>query len=133
MSTPIPDNVKDKISAGVRDNFGIDISEDLIDFIKDFQSKVIVEEGFQKLKTVRLYKLAVFHYNPSKADSKNTMRRLLVKHNNDYTKAITEFKEMGKIINEARVAKKKEERANRRPVIKRSTFIKSVNGKFTVR
>ena len=113
MISKIPESRKDKIIAEVKSKFNTEIDLDLIDFIQDFQSKVAVEEGFNKKETVRFYNLAVFSYNPKKLDSKRTMKRLLTKHNGDSKAAIKEFRELGKIISINEEIAKKEERENR--------------------
>lgn len=132
MSTTIPDNIKRNISAEVKENFGIDIDEDIIEFIRDFQSRVAFEEGFSKQNTIKLYKLAVFKFNTRRIDARNTMRRLLIKYDGDRSKALVEFRQIGKVINLEYKNKLAEERANRVKPIKRSDKVISINGKFTV-
>lgn len=133
MITKIPNNIKSDIKADVKAKFNTDIDDDIIDFIQDFQSKVAVEEGLAKKDTVRFYNLAVFSYNPKKVDSRNTMNRLLIKHNGDAKKALKEFRQLGKIISIEEENKKKHEKANRVPKRKRREAIKSVNGLFTAK
>lgn len=133
MISKLPESTKKNIIDEVKARFNNDIDEDLIDFIQDFQSKVTVEEGFAKKDTVRLYGLAVFNYNPKKVDSRNTMKRLLTKHNGNSKAAIKEFRELGKVISINEEIAKAHERANRYVRPKRHDGILSKDGRFTAK
>ncbi len=133
MISKISDTVKSDIRVNVKDKFNVEIEDDIIDFLQDFQSKIAVEEGFAKQDTVRLYNLAVFSYNPKKLDSRNTMNRLLVKHGGDAKVALKEFRKLGKIISIEAEKKKAYEKANKVVKPKRHDAIKATNGMFSVR
>ena len=131
MITKITHKTKDEIITNVRKKFNVDIEEDIIDFLQDFQSKIFVEKGFANKKTVRFFNLAVFKYNEKRVDSKITMSRLLNKHNGDSKKALKEFRQLGKVIAIEEEEKKKEEKENRVIRPKRHDGIVSTNGMFT--
>ena len=133
MLSKIPDNIKQGIIDDIKDKFHADIEEDLIDFLINFQSKIAVDEGFAKKETVRLYNLAVFRYNPKKLDSKNTMVRLLAKHDGDNKAALKEFRKLGKELNLEERRKKKEAKKNKVVKPKKHAPIKSINGGFVAR
>lgn len=133
MLSKIPDNIKDAIVDDIKEKFNVEVDTDIIDFLQNFQSKVAVEEGFSKQKTVRFYNLAVFAYNPKKLDSKNTMVRLLTKHDGDFKAADKEFKELGKAINLEERAKREKEKEERVIKPKRHEPIRSLTGGFTTK
>ena len=131
MITKLPNDTKLIIKENVSEKFGVDIDDDIIDFLQNFQTKVAVEEGFANRNTVRLYNLAVFQYNEKKLDSSNTMDRLLVKHDGDYKKAIKEFRKLGKDVKINDRKKRKRRAAANKPKPTKHTPIVSLSGGFT--
>ena len=131
MITKLPNDIKLIIRENVSEKFGVDVDDDLIDFLQNFQTKVAVEEGFAHKKTVRLYNLAVFKYNEKKVDSRKTMDRLLVKYDGDYKKAIKEFRKLGKAKNISDRKERKEELESRIVKPKKHEPIIAIKGGFT--
>lgn len=133
MISKLPDKVKSNIVKGIRDKFNFEAEDDIVDFLQTFQSKVIAEDGFANKKTVRLYNLAVFEFNPKRVDSKSTMNRLLTKYNGDSEKALNEFRELGKtiVIEERRMRKEAKDNEIKKP--KKHEPIKGINSTFSAR
>jgi hypothetical protein len=133
MITKIPNEVKVDIIKGVKRKYDIDIEDDVIDFLQSFQSKVAVDKGFAIKKTVRFFNLAVFKYNEKKLDSRNTMKRLLVKHDGNVDVALKEFRELGIAVKEKYREDKRIELESRIIKPKKHEKIKSLDGRFTAR
>ena len=138
MSNPtlLPNNIKNNIIKEVSDKFNTNIEEDIIDFFLNFQINTAIDEGFAKKETVKFNGLAVFKFNPSKVESKTTMKRLINKHNGNIELAEKEFKQLGKELNIINSNKNKEERLiklNTPPIPKRRDKITTLDGKFSTR
>lgn len=110
MITELPKESVNKLVLSINNKYDVNISEDIISFFQDFQSKLAIDYGFANKEEVRLYNLASFKYSDAKVDSKMIFNRLLVKYNGDRDAAMAEFKELGKEINinkrNARIANK---------------------------
>ena len=133
MITKLPDNIKSSIKDNIKSKFNVDIDDDIIDFMQDFQSKIAVEEGFANKENVRFFNLAVFKFNPKKVDSRNTMKRLLNKHGGDAKIALKEFRQLGKIISIEEEKQKAYDKANRVIRPKKHDKIRSITGGFTAK
>jgi len=137
MKTELPKDKIDEICIGFKKRFGKDIDFRLVDFIRDLQSEVAVEEGFKKNRPVRFFNLAGFKPSPEKADAIDSRKRLARKYGDDRKKINKELKAIGKHINQEKSRKFKEKKLRNKKLkeLKSTQYIgmTSTCGKYTIK